>query len=96
MKRSGYTLNFVCFACRKAYKKPALRVTSGHYVPSTIQRGSARQAETLEAARGNCPQCGGAMVCAGRTVVVPPAAKGKEWADLEKELTRRTSKRTVP
>lgn len=90
MKSSEYTLNYLCFPCRKAYKQPVLRTAYGHYVPSQVQKGSSKAAEEVESARHRCPQCQAPMVCAGRNVVVPPSNKGKAWATLERELTSRT------
>lgn len=91
MKGTSYSLNYLCFACRKAFKQPSLRVADGHYVPSDIKRGAAEAAEQAEATRHNCPQCQAPMVCAGRNVVVPPAGKTKEWVSLEGELRSRTA-----
>ena len=90
MKSPSYTLNYLCFACRKAYKQPMLRTASGHYVPSQVQKGSSKAAEEAEAERYRCPQCQAPMVCAGRNVVVPPSTKDKAWAALERQLTSRT------
>ena len=91
MKGSGYSLNYLCFACRKAYKQPSLRIAGGRYVPSGVKKGSSKQAEEIEATRHRCPQCQELMVFAGRNVIVPPASKGKEWAALEQEILSRAS-----
>jgi len=91
MKSSGYSLNYVCFECRKAYKQPTLRRASGHYVTSEVQRGSSSAADEIEQQRHNCPQCGKPMTFAGRNAVIPPSSKDKDWQRLEKELERRTS-----
>lgn len=90
MKPSSYTLNYLCFACRKAYKQPALRTASGHYVSSPMKKGSSKAAEEIETERHRCPQCQAPMVYAGRKVVVPPATKDKAWAELERQFTSRT------
>ena len=92
VKPSSYTLNFLCFRCRKAYKQRALRIASGRYVTSDVQRGSAKAAEAIEAGRHKCPQCHTPMVCAGRNVVVPPAQEDKEWSALEREILSRTNR----
>ncbi len=91
MKASPYSLNYLCFACRKAYRQPSLRVAGGHYVRSGIKKGSLEAAHEIEATRHRCPQCQAVMVCAGRNIVIPPASMSKEWAALEQELVSRAT-----
>jgi len=67
-----YKQHWVCFRCRKAFKKPA-----EHDVPESRQQGGYA-----------CPECGGPMHNMGKEFEAPPASAIKRWAAIERGHTQ--------